>query len=389
MAKMKKPVITKYAGGQYRPAPNGNGFDCSITVHGQRYKSRQPDELKARDWMDERLAKRYPPLTREQIEDAQKACAILPKGYTLFSITSELVNRKNHLSVFTKDAIAQFLENQKAHIKPVSLAKYTHHLTRLSVFNDKKLEEVTAADLENILTIRNPTTRNGAIIHWQAFFTWCLKQGWLPNNQALALRKSRPSEPPKGILTLAQAEKLLRVAEELDSQFIPYLAIGLFAGVRPAELCRMTDASIVGEYIRLTGKETKTADARTIPIRNNLAQWLEKYPPKGNIAPLSHHWMSIHLGKLKEKAEILDWPSDCMRHSFATYAYELEKDASKISSEMGHHGTEIFFRHYRAMAHPGEGKKFFEICPKKDEKRDQIGNDLETVARKSLKINKV
>jgi integrase len=364
MPKMKKPVITRYAGGQYRPAPNGNGFDCAITIHGERYKSRQPDELKARDWMDERLAKRYLPLTREQTEDAQKAYEIMPKGYTLFSIVSELANRKKHLSVLTKFAVAQFVENQKAHIKPVSLAKYNHHLTRLSVFDDRKLEEITAADLENILTIKNPTTRNGAITHWQVFFNWCLKQGWLSNNQSLALRKSRPSEPPKGILSPEQAEALLRAAEELDVLLVPYLAIGLFAGVRPAELCRMTDKSIVGEYIRLTGKETKTADARTIPIRKNLAQWLEKYPPKANIAPLSHHWMSIHLGKLKDKAKIKPWPSDCMRHSFATYAYELEKDASKISSEMGHHGTDIFFRHYRAMAHPGDGKKFFDICPK-------------------------
>jgi hypothetical protein len=49
-----------------------------------------------------------------------------------------------------------------------------------------------------------------------------------------------------------------------------------------------------------------------------------------------------------------------MRHS---YAYDLTRDAPLVASEMGHHGTDIFFRHYRGLVTPGDGAKFFGILP--------------------------
>jgi hypothetical protein len=30
---------------------------------------------------------------------------------------------------------------------------------------------------------------------------------------------------------------------------------------------------------------------------------------------------------------------------------------------MGHQGTAVFFKHYRALAEPGDGKRFFAIRP--------------------------
>ena len=54
-----------------------------------------------------------------------------------------------------------------------------------------------------------------------------------------------------------------------------------------------------------------------------------------------------------------------MRHSYATYAYELTKSADEVAASMGHAGTGIFFHHYRALAHPGDGRKFFAIRPRR------------------------
>jgi len=43
--------------------------------------------------------------------------------------------------------------------------------------------------------------------------------------------------------------------------------------------------------------------------------------------------------------------------------YELTKNAAAVAADMGHHGTDIFFKHYRALAHPGDGEKWFAINP--------------------------
>ena len=57
------------------------------------------------------------------------------------------------------------------------------------------------------------------------------------------------------------------------------------------------------------------------------------------------------------------WPQDVARHSYASYAYEECKDAVRVASEMGHAGTEVFFRHYRALAAPGSSAEYFAILP--------------------------
>ncbi|MCL1920375.1 MAG: tyrosine-type recombinase/integrase, partial [Kiritimatiellaeota bacterium] len=180
-------------------------------------------------------------------------------------------------------------------------------------------------------------------------------------------------EPPKHILAVAQAEALLRTAEAEHPEAVPYLALGLFAGIRPGELHRMTAASIRTEsgYIMLTGAETKTSDARTIRIRPNLAEWLAAHHPADRIAALSPRRHQRLISEIRSVAGIREWQPDVMRHSFATYAYELEKDAAHIAAEMGHHGTAVFFRHYRALALPGDGAAFFSIMPKRKRKANE------------------
>jgi hypothetical protein len=71
-----------------------------------------------------------------------------------------------------------------------------------------------------------------------------------------------------------------------------------------------------------------------------------------------------------------------MRHSFATYAYEMTKNAAHVAAEMGHQGTDVFFRHYRAMARPGDGTEFFKIEPKQDGDWQRSGNDVKKPQRK-------
>ena len=104
---------------------------------------------------------------------------------------------------------------------------------------------------------------------------------------------------------------------------------------------------------------TKTADSRTVRIRPNLEKWLaaypvEKYPPC-RATP-------TRIKALHKRAGV-PWPHDCLRHSFATYAYEQAHDAAAVAAELGHAGTSVFFKHYRALASPGDGERFFSIVP--------------------------
>jgi integrase len=196
-----------------------------------------------------------------------------------------------------------------------------------------------------------------------AFFGWCKAKGLTRSVVTDQIEKARTVEPPKGVLTPAAAEALLREAEKSAPHFIPYFALGLFAGIRPGELARLLPEKISFMFVMLDGAVTKAASARTVRIRPNLRAWLDAYPPRSPIAPFNDRNRFRAIARIVKAAGIA-WPPDCMRHSFATYAYDETHDAALVASEMGHAGTAIFFKHYRAMCHPGDGAKFFSIMPK-------------------------
>lgn len=379
----KKPVPVRYGPGSYTPAPNGRGFDCVTVLHGKRERSRQPDESAARVWIDGTEAAAHagrPPLTRAQLLDAQEAVALLPSSATLTAaarhyLSSVLCPLSSVPAVPFADAAARFLLERAHGAKPITLRKYRHLLAllRKSMPDGAALSDVTADRLNALLVEKTGRTRNNAIRHWQTFFRWSLASGLITADPSARLVKARPPEPPKGVLSVAQAAALMAAAAKDKPFMVPYLALALFAGIRPAELNRLRPAKIGALYVMLDGEVTKTADARHVRIRPNLAAWLARFPPDParTITPRSAKHLYEAIRALCETtradddpaARIQKWPLDCMRHSFATYAYELEKDAAAVSAEMGHHGTDIFFTHYRALSNPGDGAKFFAIQP--------------------------
>jgi len=241
---------------------------------------------------------------------------------------------------------------------------YRYALKRLAASCPAMLSDITPRHIDSTVAQCGRTSHNTQLNHIKVFFNHAVGEGWLSASPAGRLRGVRVPEPPKGILTVPDTEALLHAAEERNPRLIPYLALGLFAGIRPGELSRISSDAVRGGYIILTGAETKTADARTIAIRPNLARWLEAYPFQGRVALLCKVRQQRAVSDLRKAAGLAAWPPDCMRHSFASYAYEQGRDAAHVASEMGHQGTHIFFKHYRALAHPGDGDKFFSIVPK-------------------------
>ena len=361
----RKSQTIHYGNGQYCPAPNGRGFDARITVGGVRHRARLPDEYAARAWLDAADADTplASPLTRAQMLDAQDALYRLPPGVSLTNVINAYIVRETVADITTADAVDHFLANRERRVKKVTLLGYRSILRQFAASCPEALADITPRHIEAHVSKFGKVRHNATLTHIKVFLRHCVDECWISTSPAARLKSVRVPEPPKGILSVADTEALLRTAEAEAPRAVPYLVLGLFAGIRPAELLRLTSGALRGDYIALTGADTKTADARTIRIRPNLAAWLAAYPPAGPIATLSLRRQYKLISSLRKAAGLKHWPSDCMRHSFATYAYEIEKDAAHIAAEMGHHGTDVFFRHYRALTMPGEGKKFFAIFP--------------------------
>ncbi|MCL2103595.1 MAG: hypothetical protein FWH21_00850 [Kiritimatiellaeota bacterium] len=376
--KQRKSKSVHYANGQYRPSRNG-GFDCAITVKGVRHRSRQPDERAARVWLDaaEADATRRAPLTRAQMLDAQDALARLPRGMTLSSVVDKHLSREAMEPVPTVEAVERFLDNRRRRVKPVTLSGYRHSLGKMAEGFPEMIADVTARHVDTFISRYRGASHNSMLTCAKVFFNFAVAEGWMPASPAGRIGRVRTPEPPKGILTVEEASAILAQAEIDNPKLIPYLALGMFAGIRPSELQRLTSDALRDEYVMLQGSETKTYNHRTITIRPNLSRWLDAYPFEGWVAyQRSASRQHKAVLSVRMAAGVANWPKDCMRHSFATYAYDLERNAASVASEMGHQGTGLFFRHYRALVSRGEGERFFSISPKQHQNCQRIVNEV-------------
>ena len=331
-----------------------------------------PDEASA--------AEALAPLTRAQLLDARHALSLLPSGATLADaarawLAASRPPPSDRLSV-CRDVFLS--ERAASDVRPVTLALYRQAANRLIAHaGDIPAASVTRAAVESLVAGLSPHARNGLLRHAGAFLSWCAKTGRIPADPAATVSRARVNEPPRGIITPRQAEALMAAAAARRPDIVPYLALGLFAGIRPDELGRLQPERIGAAYILLDGSVTKTRDTRSVEVRPNLAAWLAAYPPRAGkpVAPLARKRLYAVLRAVRAATEglavkagdpalaVSGWPSDCARHCYATYAYDLTRDAARVASEMGHKGVQVFFTHYRALATPGDGEKYFGITP--------------------------
>jgi integrase len=175
-------------------------------------------------------------------------------------------------------------------------------------------------------------------------------------------------EPPKirngevEIFTPDETRKLLAAAK---ADFLPCLAVGMFAGLRSAEIERLEwkDIDLKQGHIVVSASNAKTASRRIVPIAANLAEWLEK-PSKDGTGKL---WKqsSILYYKRQEataKAAGVTWKGNGCRHSFASYSFALCNDAGRVAGHCGNSAS-VIHKHYRQLATPADAKDFFSIKP--------------------------
>jgi integrase len=296
---------------------------------------------------------------------AQKILA--PFGISILDAAREYVRRAQLLSKSETvgAAVSALLEAKGAdHLRPRYLNELRIRLRRFSErFETRKLADITSGEMDAWLRSLDvaPLTRNTFRLHLSVLFTFALAQGWVTSNPVQSVHKVKADDSLPGILTPEQAARLL---EASNHQTLPYFAIGLFAGLRSAELVRLEwkDIHWEGGLIEVPARSSKTASRRFVRIQPNLALWLEPYRNcHGPICPPVN--LRKRLEADRRNAGITNWPSNALRHSFGSYHLAAFRDAKDLALEMGHTRTEITLRYYRELVKPALAEKFWRIVP--------------------------
>lgn len=168
-----------------------------------------------------------------------------------------------------------------------------------------------------------------------------------------------------GILTVTQAAALLNAAHDRP-EILPAIAIGLFGGVRDAEIHRLDWSEIGFEsgFITITRKKGKKKVRRLIELRPALRAWLEPLRQiSGPVWPAGERGRILHEAA-REAAGLKQWPHNALRHSFASYALAKWQNAAALALEMGN-SVPVLMEHYREIVLPKDAEAFWSLTPAK------------------------
>jgi integrase len=207
-----------------------------------------------------------------------------------------------------------------------------------------------------------PLTVNHYRTSLTQLFNHALAESFVEKNPVAGIAKKKVLAGEVGILKPRQVASLL---EEAPTEILAGLAIGFFAGVRRAELCRMDWDEIDFDQglIEVKASKSKTAARRLIPMRESLRAWLlplRKHT--GKIMPSEMIWRT-RLADAMTAAKLTEWPHNAPRHSFASYHLAQFQDAAALALEMGHGSTKMIFEHYRALVTPAAAESYWSIKP--------------------------
>lgn len=219
-------------------------------------------------------------------------------------------------------------------------------------------------------------TMHGKIISLQTFFSYAIKRGWADANPCRGVEPIKVDYKKPGILTPDQAEQLMRAAEShpTERRLIPYLALALFAGVRPQEVRRLSWAVIKNGEIWLESAVSKVRHHRVVSLSENCRAWLAlggELPPVNwedgvqrvrQAAGFEFSERSKRRGQKSVSHPGIPWPHNAMRHSFISYSLPVH-GVAETARQAGTSEDKVH-SNYKALTTKAEAERFWAIKPR-------------------------
>jgi integrase len=210
-----------------------------------------------------------------------------------------------------------------------------------------------------------PVTRNTFRRRLGVLFSFAKRRGYVTENPIPDVERAKERETEVAILSVGELARLL---ESASSEMVPFWTIGAFAGLRRAEIERLTwnEVDFEAGVIEVKASKSKTASRRLVTIQPNLREWLAPYRTHtGRVCSVN---LQVKINADRERAKLRSgWPQNALRHSFGSYHLAQFNDAAKLALEMGNSPATIF-RHYRQLVKPKQAERYWDIVPAADTK---------------------
>jgi integrase len=238
------------------------------------------------------------------------------------------------------------------------------HLNRFSQRLQMNISTVTAAQIEDWLrrTKRGPRTRNNIRLSIITLFNFGKARGYLSKALPTEAEHVAKAKDRGGKIGIFRPEQLAGLLTAGNEEAKLYLALGAFTGLRRSELLRLEweDVKFERGKIEVGKDKSKTATRRLVPIQPNLVQWLASYRDRTGQVFASEDVANRTVAYAKDAGA--EWPSNALRHSYATYRLAQCQDPARVALEMGN-SPQILFHNYRELADEQDAAAWFSIAP--------------------------
>jgi integrase len=235
-------------------------------------------------------------------------------------------------------------------------------------FGDSRLSDITLDDLKEWIQDDEweSRTRINYLTKLSQLYGYAMRRKWVDANLTEMIDRPAVDDTKPEIFTIEQAKALLANSGKFGLR--PYIALGLFAGLRSAEMSRLDSKDIIlaDRTIRIGAHVAKKRAHRNVEMQDVLLAWLGPYADTlkagGSIVDISQFRKNKDL--LLEAAKIEHWPANGLRHSFASYHLARFQNSDATAFQMGHRSTEIVHRFYKSLVSSADAENFWNLFPK-------------------------
>ena len=240
------------------------------------------------------------------------------------------------------------------------------------------VDQITSTEIEQWFANRKeaPQTQASNLGRLSALFSFCVRKGYCLKNPCDSVERVSADRRPPPILTVKEAKRLLFTCRCKVPKLLPYLALGLLAGVRPEEMeqhppgdaqvpapLTWGDVNLTKGRVRI--EKTKVRWMRIVELHPAAVAWLEVCTPGKRTDPICPRKTTLRRlrRKLRDLCGLGQWHQDILRHTAASHLLALYQDAPKVALMLGT-SVPMLLKHYRGLVDAEEARDFWSFLPR-------------------------
>jgi len=314
-------------------------------------------------------------LNAVEMHEALQCIAQLKEvGATLSDATRHYLrhHRPAHLHrTFAQVAAELLRRKRKTNRRKSTLKAYAGYFRRFSTdHKNQPIAKITKRALQAWLDELDigPQTYANYIRNLAVVWNFAVDEGYVAEAITAKIEPPAQDQEPTEILTPKLAEALLIQAQKPGNiAWLPYFAISLFAGLRTNEILQLQWDQLDFEHklITVTPSQAKTRRRRFVQMSDNLVLFLKRAKTRtGPVVPFEGNAFWDGREKLREAAEMEEWPKNVLRHSFGSYHLAKYNDEGLTAAQMGN-SPGVIVRNYREMVKPKDAVAYWALTPQK------------------------